>query len=230
MLIGMLLDSLRLFKSHYIGMAKFFLPIYIPLEIFNGLYSSYFLVETSGFFARIIPGLIGLLALPVFGGAVIFYLASIIADNPIDTPTAWRLGIKYWVPMFLLIIYVSIIVSAGFLLLIIPGFILMGLYAFSAFHLLLNNRSPLDAMRDSWHTSKKYLWKILGGYLVITVVLDVPYHSLVAVLEQYGLGQGLLYIAFTAVYSFLSLMYLIFTFRVYHYAKDQQNSTQNSRP
>ena len=228
MLLGMLADSLRLFKSHYIGIAKIFLPIYIPIEIFDTFYSSYVLETTSGSFAPVLPGLIGLLAAPVYAAGVIFYIASVIADQPIDTKTAWSLGVKYWGRLLLLIIYVAIIVLAGVLALIIPGLIFVCLYSFSAFHLLLNNRSPVDAMRDSWHTTKIFFWTILGGYFVISVVLDIPYYGLLAVLEQRRLDQDLLLIVLNIMYAFLSFVYTIFAFRVYQYAKDQQNSRHPS--
>ena len=111
---------------------------------------------------------------------------------------------------------------AGFLLLIIPGIILIGRYSFAEFDLLLNNRSPLDAMGRSMDATKKYIGTILGGYLVITIIIYGPYYLVVALLEQMGLELGVLDNLLDIIYSVLGVIYTIFAFRVYHLAKEQR--------
>lgn len=170
------------------------------------------------------------MAYPVYTAGVVFFIASVVVGEVIDTKTCWSLGVKYWMPLFLLSILIGVVVAAGFLLLIIPGIIAIIRYAFAEFDLLLNNRRPLDAMRDSWKTTAKYFWLLLGGYLVITIALYGPYYGLVTILEQQELESGLFDNALRIIYSVMDTIYIIFAFRIYHLAKEQQTNGSKSTP
>lgn len=221
MLQNLLFDSVRLFRTHYIAIAMIVLPIFIPVEIFDAIYSSYILDEDSSFFEQLPIMFVGILVSPIYTAGVIFYIASVLVGDAIDTKTSWRLGIKYWMPLFVLNFFVGLVVMLGFLLLVIPGIIFIARYAFAEFELLLNNRSSLDAMRESWETTRKFLWLILGGYLVITLVLMVPYYILGELLEQLELELGILDNFINIIYSVLGFIYMIFSFRLFHLAKEQ---------
>lgn len=220
MLQSLLLDSVRFFRKHYIPIAMIVLPIFIPLEILDAVYSNYVLKEDSGFLELLPIMFIGLLVSPIYTAGVIFYISSVVAGDAIDTKTSWKLGVKYWMPLFILNVFVGVVVALGFVLLVIPGIILLARYAFAEFELLLNNSLPLDAMKDSWETTRKFIWIILGGYLVIAIVLMVPYYVLDAVLEYLELELGILDNILNIIYSVLAAISTIFTFRVYHLEKE----------
>ena len=206
------------------------LPIYVPVEVFNAIYTMFALGEEPELLEQLPPMFVSLLAYPIYTAGVIFYIASAVAGEAINTKTAWKLGIKYWAQLLLLSILVGISIMVGFLLLIIPGIILVARYAFSEFELLLNNRRPLDAMKCSWDASKNFIWTILGGYLVITIVLFGPYFGLVAIIGNEDFELGLFDNALNIIYSVLNSIYIIFAFRVYHLSKAQHNNGLNPTP
>lgn len=222
MLQNLLSDSLRLFRNHYIPIALIVLPIVVPIEILDVIYSNYILDDESGFVEQLPIMFIGYLVYPIYTAGVIFYIASVVVGDAISTKTSWRLGIKYWLPLFMLNVFVGVVIVFGLLLLVIPGILFIARYAFSEFELLLNERRPLDAMKESWETTRKFIWIILGGFLVITIVLVGPYLILANVLEQLELELGILDNFINIIYSVLGSIYLIFSFRVYHLAKEQQ--------
>ena len=224
MLQNLLFDSVRFFRSHYIPITIIVLPIVVPIEIFEIIYSNYFLEEDSGFLEQLPVMFLGSLVSPIYTAGVIFYIASVVVGDAIDTKTCWKLGIKYWMPLFLLNIYVGVVIVLGLLLLVIPGIIFIVRFAFVEFELLLNNHRPLDAMKESWETTRKFVWIILGGYLVITIVLMGPYYVLMTVLEQLEFEPGLLDNVLNIIYSVLGFIYLIFSFRVYHLVKEQHDT------
>ena len=224
MLQNLLLDSVRFFREHYIPIAMIVLPIFIPIEILDAIYSNYILKEDSGFFEQFPIMFIGLLVSPIYTAGVIFYILSVVAGDAIDTKSAWRLGVKYWMPLFILNVFVGVVVTLGFLLLIIPGIICVARYAFAEFELLLNNSRPLDAMKNSWETTREFIWVILGGYLVIAIALVAPYYVLDAVLEHLELELEILDNFLNIIYSVLGVISIIFTFRVYHLSKEQDNN------
>jgi len=193
------------------------LPLFIPVEILDAFYRYYFVNENSDLSVQLAPTLWGFLVYPVYTGGTIFYIASAVDGKIIDVQTAWRLGAKFWMPFVLLSVLVGLVTMAGFLLLIIPGIILVARYSFAPFELLLNNKSPLDAMRDSMAGTKKYMWTILGGYLFLAIIIDSSYYLLGAFFRELAIPGNMLNI----LYSVLGVMYTIFTFRVYHLAKEQ---------
>lgn len=227
MIQNLLFDSVRFFRKHYIPIAMIILPIFIPIEIFDAIYSNYVLKEDSGLLEQLPIMFIGLLVSPIYTAGVIFYISSAVAGDAIDTKSCWRFGIKYWMPLFILNVFVGTVITLGFLLLVIPGIILLARYAFAEFELLLNNSRPLDAMKSSWETTRKFVWIILGGYLVITIVLVAPYYILDSALEHLEIELGILGNFLNIIYSVLGVIYTIFTFRVYHLAKEEHKNGLN---
>jgi uncharacterized protein UPF0259 len=115
----------------------------------------------------------------------------------------------------------------GFILLIIPGVIFTIRYSFSEFELLLNQSKPLDAMRNSWDTTKDYMWIIFGGYAVITIVLFVPYYLVESLFDESSIFYWVIYTLSNITYSVLSVLYTIFAFRIYEFSRLQHNQSKN---
>lgn len=222
-----LADSFLFFKNHLLAIAIIVLPIVIPVDIFTAFYQYFLAGEAFGVPDQILPMLVGMIAYPIYSVGVIFYIASIISGERLNTKALWRLGVKFWAPYLILTILVGLAVAFGFLLLVIPGIIFAIRYAFAEFHLLLNNDKPTEAMKNSWGGTKEYMWVILGGYVVISIVLYVPYILLTAFLAETNISFWLPEMVLSTAYSVLSVLYTIFAFRVYEFAKSQHNHSLN---
>jgi len=170
---------------------------------------------------------LGVIAYPVYTAAVIFYIASIITGENLDTKSLWKLGVKFWVPYMVIIILVGVVVTLGLILLVIPGVILGIRYSFSEFDLLLNQSRPLDAMRNSWVATKEYMWVILGGFVIITIALYAPYYLVASLFDKSSISYWVLNAVSNIAYSVLGVIYTIFIFRVYVFAKSQHNQSLN---
>ncbi len=225
MIQPLLLDSWRFFISHLGVFIWIILPILIPVEIFSAIVSSSVTDDTAStsrlFYLRIIDFLVH----PVYAGATIFYIASVINGEPIKTQTAWKAAVKFWLPYMMLSILVGVAVISGLFLFIIPGIILAIRLAFAEFELLLNDKPPFEALTNSWESTQPYMWTILGGYIVISVVLFVPYYA-VLVFNDSDSTPSLMGTMSTLIYSILSVFYTIYSFRVYDLArKNKQDSS-----
>jgi len=227
MLKKSLADSWSFFKNHAVAISIIILPIVAPIEIFTTLYQYYFASEEFFLSEQIILIAISFIAYPIYTIGVIFYIASIISGERFDTKTLWNLGIKFWFPYIVLTILVGVVVTCGFILLVVPGIIFAIRYTFSEFDLLLNQSKPLDAMRNSWDSTKEYMWVILGGYAIITVVLYVPYYLVASLFEESSISYWVFATVSTMAYSVLGVLYIIFAFRVYEFAKLQHNQSFN---
>jgi len=227
MLKKSLTDSWSFFKIHAVAISIIILPIVAPIDILTALYQYFFTSEEFLFSEQVIPMAISFIAYPIYTVGVIFYIASVISGENIDTKTLWKLGAKFWLPYIILSILVGVVVIFGFILLVIPGVIFTIRYAFSEFDLLLNQSKPLDAMRNSWDITKEYMWVILGGYVVITIALYVPYYLVASLFDESSISYWVLDTVSNIAYSVLGVLYTIFAFRVYEHAKMQHNQSLN---
>ena len=222
-----LTDSWSFFKNHVVALSLIILPIVVPIDVLTGLYQHFLAGEKYVFSEQIIPLIIGFVAYPIYAVGVVFYIASVITGESIDARTSWRLGAKFWLPYTIMSILVGLATTLGFIILVIPGFIIVIRYAFSEFDLLLNNSKPLDATKNSWVATRQYMWVMLGGYGVITLVLYVPCYLIASLFDKSSISYWLLDTALNIAYSVLGTLYTIFAFRMYEFAKLQHNQSLN---
>jgi len=227
MLKKLLVDSWIFFKIHVVALSLIILPIVVPIAIFTAIYQYSFASEESLLPEQIIPMAVSFIAYPIYMIGVVFYIASVVSGEYLGTKTLWKLGVKFYLPyifLFVLLIFTQIF---GYILLIIPGIIFTVRFTFSEFHLLLNKCKPVVAMRNSWETTKEYMWVILGGYAVIAIVLYVPYYLIVSIFDESSIFSLILVTTLSIVFSVLNILYTIFAFRVFELTNMQHNQSLN---
>lgn len=220
-----LIDSWSFFKNHIVAISAIVLPIVVPIEIITVLYQYFATSEEFVLSEQIFPMSLWFLTYPMYAVGVVFYMASIVTGELIDTRTLWRLGLKFWAPYFVLTIIITIAVVFGLVLLVIPGIILGVRYSFSEFDLLLNQRKPLEAMKNSWALTKEYMWLLLGGYVVITIAIYVPLFLVSSLFDESSISYFVFDTLSNLAYSVLEILYTIFAFRVYVLAGVQDNQS-----
>ncbi len=218
MLNTFLIDTWSFFKIHIVTILIIILPVTIPVELITALHQ-YFTAEDDVVFQNLIfPLLLNSMAYPIYTIAIIFYISSVISGNQKNIKTLWNLGIEYWLPFMIYSILSGIVITIGLVLFIIPGLLYTARYSFSAFDLLLNKNTPLNAMKNSWHETKDYIWIILGGYITITVFLFSPFFFISQLFTPDSTELLIFEIISNIILSVLHVLYTIFSFRVYEYA------------
>ena len=223
MLRESLIDSWNFFRIHYMALSAIILPIIIPVEIFTGFYQHAITGKDFVLSNQLIPVVIGLLASPLYSVGVVFYIASIIREEPIDTKTAWMLGIRFWSLYLILNLMTGAMIIAGFMMLILPGLVFVIRFSFSEFDLLLNKSKPLDAMKNSWNLTRPHMSEIFGGFVVITLVLFTPYYLVISLFKESNIFYWVINTGLSILYSVLEVFYTIFAFRIYDYVKQDQS-------
>lgn len=222
MLNTALTDSWLFFTKHFVAMSVIILPIFIPANLFVILYQHFFTSEQFVFFEHIIPISIGIFVFTICSIAVVFYIVSTAPGRERDVTTLWKLGLKYSLPYVVLMILVGSAVFAvfsGSLLLVVPGIIITIKLSFSIFDLLLNQTQPINAIKNSWRLTTGYAWTIFLGILIITT----PLYFLDPVFNAAVVHSQVVMIIYNAIYSVLTTLYVIFTYRMYEFAKSQQH-------
>jgi TRAP-type C4-dicarboxylate transport system permease large subunit len=86
-------------------------------------------------------------------------------------------------------------VGIGFLLLIIPGIILLVMFSVAIPVVVVENRRGTDAMRRSWELVSNHFWHVLGVILVAAILAGIVSGLVSAI----GGSNGLLRAIFQAI-------------------------------
>ncbi len=90
-------ESLFFFKTNFRSICAVVLPVIIPLEIFYGICDAIY-QEGDDSILWLASGA-GLLMMPVYQGALILYLASVLRDEYLPVKTCYQRALKYWLPL-----------------------------------------------------------------------------------------------------------------------------------
>lgn len=161
-----------------------------------------------------------LLVYPVYTGALIMLMARRAQREHPSNRELTRAAIKTWQPLFLVHIIVSALKAMGFLLFIVPGIYISVRLAFAEFHLVLEGLKPMEAIQESFQTTRTYS----GLILLLLAMFMIPILLLAFFLVNTlgALKLDLVYNVMVGVLiSFLTLIVDVVTFRVYMSAKQE---------
>lgn len=155
-------QCLRIFFRHLPWFALlspiFWLPSYFAfpfiIEIGDSLGVTRLSDTLSGLFDAVLDG--------VMKSFVIVAVFGILDTGRPGGLDSLRRGAVFVAPMVLLSLLLIIIYLVGFILLVIPGLILMTIYAMAPAVLIREERSLLDCMARSADLSRGYRWKIFA--------------------------------------------------------------------
>ncbi len=229
MLDQALTDSWGFFKRHLGALMAIVLPVVIPLQVIMALYGANNVEQEGSVSGIFVTSALGLAVYAFYIGAVIFYIASVTSGEKRSTGELYRLGLRFWGPLLLLVLMVAFAVFAGFMLFIIPGILLAIKLAFAEFDLLLNGSNPVDACKTSWQLTRNRKGTLFGGYLIITLVIYVPLFVIEALLGGFNVTHWTVYATTATVTTVCNLFYTIFAFRVYDLTLAQQREEVEQR-
>jgi len=87
--------------------------------------------------------------------------------------------------------------------------------AFSGFDLLFNESTPAGALKHSWKFTRDCIWRLLFGYTIIFLILNVPSYLLFYLFDSSRILYEFIYTIVNLVLSVFFVLYIIFSFRVY---------------
>jgi len=96
-----------------------------------------------------------------------------------------------------------LMVWAGFMLFIIPGFIALLRFAFFPFYILDKNAGPIEALRMSYHATQHHFWMIFAFWAALKIISSICMLSFVGIVLTWPLST----LAYAYVYRNLSGSY-----------------------
>ncbi|BBB27692.1 YciC family protein [Amphritea japonica] len=159
--------------------------------------------------------LASLIFLPIYVGATIAYLESVVNDQPINTIEALKAGLSRWWPLLITKMLGAFGIVIGLFLFFIPGIYVLIRFAFSEYHSVIEKNNPTDALKNSWDDTSEYFWPLVNGLAVLFVILLGSNLLLEALLQSMGIESLLFRSLLDIVFGFLNCLYTVYGFRLY---------------
>lgn len=109
----------------------------------------------------------------VLQAAVVRAAAQAVIGDPVDAEASYRYGFKRLGSVILVAVLSGLVIFAGFLLLVIPGFIFAVFLSLAIPALVVENKRGTDALGRSWNLVKGNFWHVLGTIFVAAIITGV---------------------------------------------------------
>ncbi len=159
--------------------------------------------------------LASLIFLPLYTGATIAYLESVVNKAPISTTEALKIGLTRWGPLFVTKLLGAFGIAIGLLLFFIPGIFLMIRWGFAEYFSIIEKTGPTESLNNSWQDTSDYFWPLLNGLAFLFVMLLGGNLLIEVLLSGMGIESTIVQALFDIVFGFLNCLYTIYGFRLY---------------
>jgi hypothetical protein len=156
-------DLYRRFAGH-------FLLIAFVIYLITGVLVA--LLSLAGIAGAIIGGIISFAATYVVQASLIKAVQD-VRDGRVDLDLSQtvRAAGPYILPVIGVSILAGIGVTIGFLLLIVPGFILLTFWCLIVPFIVLGGSGVFGSFGNSWRTVRGYAWRVFGTYVLVFLIL-----------------------------------------------------------
>lgn len=124
--------------------------------------------------AGVINIVYGILVAPILGGAMIILINRSLTGQTFDLGEALAMAWRKAGPLILTALLLFVILVPALFLLIIPGLYLAVRLFATQYAVVLEHKSPTEALSASWELTKGRWWPIFGTLLVIGLIFMIP--------------------------------------------------------
>jgi hypothetical protein len=184
-------DAFRLYARHWQNLIVLVAVIVVPLAIVQVLLSNLWIgegftneeirngveVSTGTFVGGLLGALvffaISVLMWTILTGAITRAAAGTFLGRDMDIGESYRYGFARFWSIVLVGVLSALAIAAGFILLIVPGFIVLTFLSCSIPALVIEDTRGREALRRSWTLVRGYGWHVFGTIVVAALINGV---------------------------------------------------------
>jgi hypothetical protein len=165
----------RRYARHFIAIS---FSIFLVVALINALLS--WALGSFGAFLGVIFSLVGIYLLQ----AALVKAVQDVRDGRVDMDLRQtvRAATPFIGAVMLASILASIGIAIGFVLIIVPGLILLTFWSLLVPEIVIGGAGPLEAFGRSWRTVRGYAWRVFGTFILVFLILVVGEIVLSAIL------------------------------------------------
>lgn len=167
-----------------------------------------------------ISSALDLTLMPIYWGATLFYLQSVLQGKPLAVAPALTLSLTCWGRLLITYILSVLAISFGLVLLIVPGIYIGIRLAFAEFYCVMEGMGPMESLKASWEKTADFFWPLFQGLALIFGALLLA-ETLIseALRDQKGVMM-----LFSLLIQFLGVLPTIYAYRIYCVMKSDNQS------
>lgn len=216
--LNIIQDAFYFFRSNLISIVVLCLPPVVLEALVKQAVSNSMGASTASNTATAYEMLVSLFFYPLYSGALILFLDARTRGEQPAIADLWARTLRLWPSFAVLSAISTLLIMFGLSLFVLPGLWVMIKLAFSEYLLVLRQRTPFMAMRESMHMTTGHFTRILVCLLVIYIPLTfIEQGGLYLLPEPQGPGISL---ALDSLASFLQLFMGVALFRLFMLVED----------
>jgi hypothetical protein len=185
-------DAFRLYVRHWQNLFVIVAVIVIPLSFAQVLLGEFWIREglteeelrggvevvvdgalVGGVLASLVFGIFAILMWTVLTGAITRAAAGTFLGRDLEIGESYRYGFARFWSIVLVGVLSALAVAAGFLLLIIPGFIVLTYLYCGIPALVIEDRRGREALRRSWNLVRGRGWSVFATFIVAALLSGI---------------------------------------------------------
>jgi hypothetical protein len=182
-------DAFRLYARHWQNLFVIVAVIVIPLSVAQVLLGELWIREgltdeelrngvevvvdggfVAGVLAALVLAAISILMWTILTGAITRAAAGTFLGRDLEIGESYRYGFARFWSIVLVGVLSALAIAAGFLLLIIPGFIVLTFLACGIPALVIEDKRGREALRRSWTLVRGFGWHVFGTIIVAAIL------------------------------------------------------------
>lgn len=189
-------------------------PVFVPIALLALPANILPLIIPTAFLKATFNILFAILVGPILGGASIWLANRALAGEPADIGTALSNAWQRAGQLILTSLLLLVILLPSLALLLVPGvYLAVRLFA-AQYEVMLERKSPTEALEASWNLTKGRWWQVFWPMIAVTVVLVIPVVIVAAILANAPFGDWVVNLIGVAISPVL-LMAILMIYKVF---------------
>lgn len=186
-----LIDAFELYRRHWQNLIVIVAVIVIPLSFAQVLLGEVWIREgltreelregrevvdgalIAGALASLVVAITSVLMWTVLAGAITRAAAGTFLGRDLEIGESYRFGLARFWSIVLVGVLSALAIAAGFILLVVPGFIVLTHLTCAMSALVIEDRRGSAALRRSWDLVRGYGWPVFGTIVVAGLITGV---------------------------------------------------------
>jgi hypothetical protein len=177
-------DAFELYRRHWQNLIVIVAVIVIPLTLLQVLIGDAWIRNgigadttgdnlVSGALASLVLVAVSVLMWTILEGAITRAAAGTFLGRDLEIGESYRFGLTRFWSIVLIAVLSALAIAGGFILLIVPGFIVLAHLACAIPALVIEDKRGSAALGRSWNLVKGFGWKVFGTIIVAGLISGV---------------------------------------------------------